>query len=733
MDFSIILGLVQNLAILISFTLLYDLVWGRSEHFKTWFYKVLLGVGIGIIGIILMLTPWEMMPGLVFDTRSALLVIAGLFFGPVSTIVAVIITATFRIIQGGEGMWMGVLVIVSSASTGLVWKKLFPQWRKGKYILHLLFVSYIAHIFMLLCTLALPRELIIPTLKNILIPTMTLYPFAAVLLGVLLVRRMNYWKIRNELMLSEERNRKFMNAIRDAMFIKDENFKYTFFNTAFQNLVKLKNKEIIGNTDREILEPRIAQICSFSDMRIIEQNDMVVEEDNIDGRIYKIIKFPLNFGNGRIGVGGVMRDVTENRKKSALQLALLNISRTFLENISLHEFLRRSHEELKNVMQVENLFIAIYNEAEDKYSFPYFVDEFDNYEGADLMSLNNTLTDYVRTSAKGHLVRQEDIDEINKEYGLRLLGTDTLIWMGAPLFDLSQKSVIGVVTVQNYHNKDAYNDEDLVTLEIFAAYIGLYYDKLTKIEDLRLAKEQAEESNKLKSAFLANVSHEIRTPMTSIIGFTDILMNEVKDERLKEYLSIICNSTYRLLNTVNDLMDIAKLEAGQVDVRPEKFNLGEVFDTVYSFFSSSFNSEIMLKVAPSAAVDIEVCTDKTKLTQIFINLVSNAQKFTKAGYVEFGFFYEDNLFEDPDHIIFFVKDTGCGIENSELDRIFERFYQVENSFSRSVEGTGLGLSIVKEFVSMLGGKIWVESEVGKGTTFYFTIKLQNPYYSRSNL
>lgn len=733
MDFSIIIGLVQNIAILISFTFIYDLVWERSGHFTTKGYKVLLGAGIGIIGIILMLTPWEMMPGLVFDTRSALLVNAGLFFGPISTIVAVIITAAFRIIQGGAGMWMGVLVIVSSSATGLVWKKLFPQWRKKRYIYNLFIVSYIAHILMLLCTLALPRELIIPTLKNILIPTMTLYPFTTVLLGILLVRRMYFWKIRNELMLSEERNMKFMNANRDAMFIKDENFKYTFFNTAFQNLVKLENNEIIGNTDREIFEPCIAQICSFSDIRTIEQNDMVVEENSFNERIYEIIKFPLNFGNGRIGVGGVMRDVTENRKKSALQLALLNISRIFLENISLHEFLRRSHEELKNVMQVENIFIAIYNKAEDKYSFPYFVDEFDNYEGADLMSLNNTHTDYVRTSAKGHLVRQEDIDEINKEYGLRLLGTDTQIWMGAPLFDLSQKSVTGVVAVQNYHNKDAYNDDDLVTLEIFAAYIGLYYDKLTKIEDLRLAKEQAEESNKLKSAFLANVSHEIRTPMTSIIGFTDILMNEAKDERLKEYLSIINNSTYRLLNTVNDLMDIAKLEAGQVNVRPEKFNLGEVINSVYSFFSSSFNSEIMLKVAPSAAVDIEVCTDKAKLTQIFINLVSNAQKFTKAGYVEFGFFYEDNFVGDPEHIIFFVKDTGCGIENSELDRIFERFYQVENSFSRSVEGTGLGLSIVKEFVSMLEGRIWVESEVGKGTTFYFTIKLQNPYCSHNNL
>lgn len=733
MDFSIILGLVQNLAILISFTLLYDLVWERSGHFKTIGYRVLLGVGIGIIGIILMLTPWEMMPGLLFDTRSALLVNAGLFFGPISTIVAVIITAAFRIIQGGHGVWMGVLVIVSSAATGLVWKKIFPQWRKGKYILHLIIVSYIAHVFMLLCTLALPRELIIPTLKNILIPTMTLYPFATVVLGILLVRRMNYWKIRDDLMLSEERNRKFMNANRDCMFIKDENLRYTFFNTAFLNLAQLRDDKIMGKTDREIFEPRIAQICYFSDISVLEQNDMVVEENSIGGKIYKIIKFPLNFGNGRIGVGGVLRDVTENRKKGALQLALLNISRIFLENISLHEFLRRSHVELKNVMKAENIFIAIYYEAEDKYSFPYFVDEFDNFEGTDLMSLHNTLTDYVRTSAKGHLVRQEDIDEINKRYELRLLGTDTQIWMGAPLFDISHKRITGVVAVQDYQDRDAYNEEDLMTLEIFAAYIGLFYEKLTKIEDLRLAKERAEESNKLKSAFLANVSHEIRTPMTSIIGFTDILMNEVKDERLKEYLSIINNSTYRLLNTVNDLMDIAKLEAGQVDVRLEKFNLGEVINSVFSFFSSSFNSEIVLKVAPSEGVDIEVCTDKAKLTQIFINLVSNAQKFTKAGYVEFGFFYEGNLVEDPDHIIFFVKDTGCGIENSELDRIFERFYQVENSFSRSVEGTGLGLSIVKEFVSMLGGKIWVESEVGKGTTFYFTIKLQNPYYSRNNL
>lgn len=722
MDFSIILGLVQNIAILISFTLIYDLLWEKNGRFSKIIYKIFIGIVIGAIGIVLMLSTWEMVPGLVFDTRTVLLVNAGLFFGPVATIVAILIDIAFRAFQGGPGVWMGILTIISSGLIGLIWKKIFPEWRKGRYIYHLLIVSVIAHIFMLLSTFALPETLIFPTLQNIALPVLTFYPLASVLLGMILVRRMSYWKTRNELALSEERNRKFMDANKDCMFVKDENLRYVFFNKAMQKFLGTKPDRIMNSTDSELIEPGHASLCTSTDTRAREEKRMIIDEEYVGKKIYKVIKFPLNFGNNRIGVGGIIRDVTENRRKGNLQQTLLNISRIFLENITLNEFLRRSHDELRKVMVADNIFIAIYHENEDKYSFPYYVDEFDKVEANVLTSLDHTLTDYIRRNGKGRLVTPEVEKEIDKEFGLSTWGTTSPIWMAAPLFDITHKKVLGVVVLQDYHDKDAYVADDLVTLEIFAAYIGLYYDKLMKIEDLRNAKERAEVSDRLKTAFLANVSHEIRTPMNGIIGFTDLLMNEVKEEHLKNYISIISKSAYRLLDTVNDVVDMAKLEAGQVVPQCEKYNLGDVIKYIYVFFSHK-DHPAELKVYPSEDVDLVVYSDKAKLTQIFVNLVNNALKFTKSGYVEFGFFYDKDHEGDPDYITFFVKDTGCGIAESEQEKIFERFYQVENTLTRVSEGTGLGLAIVKEYVSILGGRIWIESEMGKGTTFFFNIKL----------
>ncbi|MCK9629244.1 MAG: ATP-binding protein [Bacteroidales bacterium] len=722
MDYSIILGLIQNIAILISFTLIYDLLWEKNQYFTLFLYKVLIGVVIGAIGIVLMLSPWVMIPGLVFDTRSVLLVNAGLFFGPVATIVAIAIDVAFRAFQGGPGVWMGIITIVSSGLTGLVWKKLNPEWRKGKYIYHLFIVSIIAHSFMFLSILALPAPLIIPTMKNIALPVITIYPLTTILLGIIFIRRMRYWKTRNELSFSEERNRMFMDANKDCMFVKDENLRYIFFNSAMQKFLGKRPEKIMNSTDSELIEPGHATMCSSTDIRAREEKRMITDEEYVGKKIYKVIKFPLNFGNDRVGVGGIIRDVTENRKKGRLQQALLNISQIFLENITLNEFLRRSHKELSKVMVADNIFIAIYHEREDKYTFPYFVDEFDKVDGDTLISLDHTLTDYIRRTGKGRLITEDIEKDIDKEFGLSKLGTESPIWLAAPLFDITHKKVLGVVVLQDYHDKDAYKTEDLVTLEIFAAYIGLYYDKLMKIEDLRLAKERAEVSDRLKTAFLANVSHEIRTPMNGIIGFSDLLMNEVKEEHLKNYISIISKSAYRLLDTVNDVVDMAKLEAGQVVTQCEKFNLGDIIKYIYVFFShKDYPAE--LKVFPSEDVDLIVYSDKAKLTQIFVNLVSNALKFTMSGFVEFGFYFDKDHDGETDHLIFFVKDTGCGIAESEQEKIFDRFYQVENSLTRISEGTGLGLAIVKEYVSILGGKIWIESEIDKGTTFFFNVKL----------
>lgn len=183
---------------------------------------------------------------------------------------------------------------------------------------------------------------------------------------------------------------------------------------------------------------------------------------------------------------------------------------------------------------------------------------------------------------------------------------------------------------------------------------------------------------------------------------------------MKEYVSIINNSAYRLMSIVNDIIDIAKIEAGQVAPHKETFDVNEVLDDIYMFFNR-LRLPFDFRVVVPSPDRREITTDKTKLQQIFSNLVSNAIKFTSEGSVEFGYKIEDG------QIIFFVEDTGIGIAKENLDKIFARFYQVERGHQRIFDGTGLGLSIVKEYVNILEGDIWIESEPGVGTKFFFRL------------
>ena len=237
--------------------------------------------------------------------------------------------------------------------------------------------------------------------------------------------------------------------------------------------------------------------------------------------------------------------------------------------------------------------------------------------------------------------------------------------------------------------------------------------------DLGIAKEKAEESDRLKTAFLQNISHEIRTPLNGLLGFLSILKNDSlpKDER-DEYINLINESANRLLNTINDIVEISQINAGQVSFLPAETNIGLLIDYQIDRFKDSANSkglEFLIKNNLPENI-ANICTDNTKLNIILENLIDNAIKFTTEGTVEFG------LREQNDFIEFSVKDTGTGIPKSKHQAIFDRFMQVDASNTRKFEGSGLGLSIAKAYVEMLGGKIWVESEVGIGSTFYFTIK-----------
>jgi len=247
---------------------------------------------------------------------------------------------------------------------------------------------------------------------------------------------------------------------------------------------------------------------------------------------------------------------------------------------------------------------------------------------------------------------------------------------------------------------------------------------------LEEAKERAEESDRLKTAFLANISHEIRTPMNGIIGFADLLKQpKLTGEEQQKYIGIIEKSGARLLNIINDLINISKIESGQMEVSYSKTNINEQLDFLFNFFQAEANQKgLHLSVKyPLLLSQAIIITDREKIYAILTNLIKNAIKFTKSGSIEFGYDLKGKNYE------FFVKDTGIGIPVNMRKTVFDRFVQADSDLANGYEGAGLGLSISEAYVSMLGGKLWLESEEGTGTSFFFSIPNNNNSISFKNL
>jgi len=530
---------------------------------------------------------------------------------------------------------------------------------------------------------------------------------------------------------SEEKFRKAFQTNPDSININLLNDgRYVSINNGFTQITGYTADEVIGKTSIELQiwenpNDRVKLRQGLSTNGVVENMETAFRAKNGD-IIIGLMSASLIDLDGIPHIFSITRDITQRKRSEQIQKVLYDISKISTKNQDLKSFLFKLHEQVNTILNARNFYVSLYDSKSDTYTFPYYEDEAEEYENLSPVKMKGSLTDFVRREGKGKLLSSKVKDEVIKDKDIVTYGNPAKVWMGAPMYSGSSKEVIGVIALQDYKNKGAYSENDLKILEIIAFNIGVFVERIQHLEALKEAKDHAEESDRLKSAFLANMSHEIRTPMNGILGFADLLKEpELSGEEQKKYVRIIEKSGLRMLNIINDLIDISKIEAGQMDVKLSQTNINAQAEYLCTFFKPEMQKKAIKLITkfPPANTPLIFITDREKLYAIITNLLKNAIKYTNEGTIEFGFevVQAETHSNAPRFAHFYIKDTGIGIPEDRLEAVFERFIQADIEDKKALEGAGLGLAITKAYVEMLGGKIRVESVEGRGSTFYFSI------------
>ncbi|MBU8892335.1 MAG: PAS domain S-box protein [Bacteroidales bacterium] len=721
---SIIIGIVQNIAILLTFSMLYDYWWADDEKFKNLFVKILVGGVLGGIGIVLMLAPWTFYPGLVFDTRSIMLSVSGLFFGSIPTLIAMLVTGTYRFVMGGDGMWMGIAVIFSSGTIGILWQKLRFVREKKNNLFGLFTMGLLVHIVMLICTIFLPADKIWQTLKIIALPVIIIYPLGTMLLGFLMQSRKKHWFTRKALKESEERFRSYVDSAPVGVFVADENGNYTDVNdtTAF----------ITGYSKTELLSMNLIDIIPSDGQDTAGKHfQKVVETGQSSGEI------PFTKKNGSPGYWMINAVMLSDKRFLGF---VTDITDRRQSELALHDSQKNFEDVTKNLPDG----VLIANEDGKILFSNKRLQEMLGYTNEELLTMTGwdmTRTEDIsvlkermkkRLKGIGHIINYDRI--LIRKDGTEVFtdfSTTTTKWMGktlpmAIIRDITEKKKIEKELEKYRENlEESVNErtkeietKNIKVTESQQAMAYLLEDMNQASVQLRKSNEQLEIANKEMEAFSYSVSHDLRAPLTRMDGFSGALIDMYKDkidEKGVHYLKRIKASSKLMAQLIDDMLSLSRISRQQISL--SNINISNISNKIIKRYQ---------RLEPERKIDIkiedgiEINCDMQLITILFENVLSNAWKFTSKNtktIIEIG------TKTIKDKKVIFIKDNGVGFDMKYSEKVFMPFQRLhtESEFT----GTGIGMATVFRIIKRHNANIWVESEAedlsaGKagGTTFY---------------